>query len=35
MWVSIICEHEKKFFFIQMQPNVHLVASKQYKSKKQ
>ncbi len=34
MWVSIICKH-KKFFFIQMQPNVHLVASKQYKSKKQ
>ncbi len=34
MLVSIICEHEK-FFFIQMQPNVHLVASKQYKSKKQ
>lgn len=34
MLVSIICEHEK-IFFIQMQPNVHLDASKQYKSKKQ
>lgn len=34
MLVSIICEHEKKNF-IQMQPYVHLVASKQYKSKKQ